>query len=76
MLIIQKFHKVKNHREEDLLPLDTWIRSQIQKLDSISFFDIKIENNKIADEQANKDTYLDQGILLLDQGDPTLHYIP
>jgi len=75
MLNIQKLHKDKELSEHDWLPLDLRIREQIKKFETVVFYHIRRENNKIADAQANIRACLEQGDLLLNQGDKSHHYI-
>jgi len=59
MLVIHKFHKAKDMVQKKISPLDERIWNQIQKFESISFYYVKRENNKIANEQANIRVCLD-----------------
>lgn len=75
MLNTQKFHKDKELSENYWLPLDLRIREKIKKFETIFFYHIRRESNKNVDNQENIGACLEQGDILLNQGDKSYHHI-
>lgn len=68
MIVIKICLKIKDQNEEDLPPIFLRIGILLKKFEVFDIYHVRRENNQIVDEQANRGTNLEQGMVILDHG--------